>query len=1149
MTSNTPFPEFKTTGDEKHDLETYIEDLIDYCIMQNWYDTSKETDEAKWTKPDKAMACLRASLSPAARTVYKYSLGLSEADLKKPHSVVNALKEYYGASVGVSGERQKFLRLLQQENESIASWETRIRNQAAQCEYQDFADELMRDQFIAGLTSDALRVKLIGKGHRHKTTQGKVKLREVVEVAKTFEATTFANQLMKTARNAQQEQVNYTTKSPQLSQCFWCGGKHQQPRHQHCPAMGKKCGKCGITGHFARVCRGGTRRQARQQQSNFVSEDTKEEAFVTECDTTPQFARKYFANLHLIHGEKTKVVKAQIDSASTCNTIPSSLLRKLFPNAEIRRTRSKINTYGSETIRPEGQVTLCCERRGRIHTIDFLVVDVPDGKPALLSGRDAEALNYLKVYADETANAVDEEISHNPQPAPPLGKLTKDDVLRCYSNVFRPGRGSALGTPMHIELDPNVRPVHAQVRRVPVAKLDRVNEELERLTNEGIIKPVTQPTDWLSNILVKEKPNGKLRICIDPSQTINRAIRRPKYTIPTIEENLPRLTNAKVFTIVDVSEAFHTIELDEESSLLTTFQGPSGRYCYTRMPFGIASGPEEYQRRQHEFLDGLQGVINIADDICVFGCGNSKEEADLDHDKNLTSLLEKCSKQDLRLSAKKLQFKSSSVTFMGHKLTDKGVEPDPAKVDAITKMPTPTDKSGVQRFLGMCQYLSKFCHNLSETVLPLRDLTKENSTFLWSNNHENAFNSAKKLIASATALRYYDPALPVTLQVDASEDAIGGVLLQNDQPVCFTSHRLNNTEKNYAQIEKECLAIVSCMDKWHQYLYGKHDITVHTDHQPLETIFKKPLSKAPRRLQRMMLKLQRYQFSVRYKKGKELYVADTLSRAPVADDPSAPDAKQEYEVFRLEIAEMDIEPNRVTSETMQRIKQETSKDSVLASLCDVVASGWPAERKETPEHLRQYWSFRDEISVYDGVAYRSHQVIVPSSLREEMLHKIHKAHQGVDSSIRRARESLFWPGMQAAIKEKCFSCGLCAQYVSERPQEPMKSHTIPVRPWSKISADLFQLDGNNYLVMVDHYSDYIELDSLSGNNSANTVIRAMKRQFARHGIPDELITDNGPQFESYEYSRFGREYGFTIVKSSPYYSRGNGKAESAVKIA
>ena len=149
------------------------------------------------------------------------------------------LREYYGTSVGVSGEQQKFVCVLQQDNESIASWEMRIRTQVAQCEYQDFADEFMRDQFIASLTSDAFQVKLIGEGHRHKTTEAKVKLHEMVKLAKTFEASTFANQVMKTARNTQQEQVNYTTKSSQLSQCFWCGGKHEQPRQQHCPAIRK----------------------------------------------------------------------------------------------------------------------------------------------------------------------------------------------------------------------------------------------------------------------------------------------------------------------------------------------------------------------------------------------------------------------------------------------------------------------------------------------------------------------------------------------------------------------------------------------------------------------------------------------------------------------------------------------------------------------------------------------------------------------------------------------------------------------------------------------------------------------------------------------------------------------------------------------
>ena len=171
-------------------------------------------------------------------------------------------------------------------------------------------------------------------------------------------------------------------------------------------------------------------------------------------------------------------------------------------------------------------INLLCEKKGRLHTIDFLVVNVSGDKPPLLSGRDAQALKYLTIYADET-NAV-EETTRNSHSLPALGKLTSEDILNHYSNVFKPGRGKPLGSLMHIDLDPSVTPVHAPTRRVPVAKLDRVNEELKRLCEEGVIRPVTQPTDWLSNMLIKEKPNGKLRICIDPRQTINKAIKRPK---------------------------------------------------------------------------------------------------------------------------------------------------------------------------------------------------------------------------------------------------------------------------------------------------------------------------------------------------------------------------------------------------------------------------------------------------------------------------------------------------------------------------------------------------------------------------------------------------------------------------------------------
>ena len=245
--------------------------------MNNWYDSTKESDAEKWTKPDETMACLRPSLTKSARKVLKYSLGLSAADQLKSHCVIQAHKEYYGASIGVSGERQKFFRLIQQGGENIGDWKSKVRNQPAQYEHENFEDELVRHQFIAGLVSEQIRVKLIGKGHRHKDGERqKASLREVVEIAKAYEATTITNKLMKDARGSQNpsEQVNYsnsqrrqltirdlgrqdldTAQQTMARLCSWCGNYHKQPKQQFCPAVRKKCNKCGIMGHFAKVCR------------------------------------------------------------------------------------------------------------------------------------------------------------------------------------------------------------------------------------------------------------------------------------------------------------------------------------------------------------------------------------------------------------------------------------------------------------------------------------------------------------------------------------------------------------------------------------------------------------------------------------------------------------------------------------------------------------------------------------------------------------------------------------------------------------------------------------------------------------------------------------------------------------------------------
>ena len=215
----------------------------------------------------------------------------------------------------------------------------------------------------------------------------------------------------------------------------------------------------------------------------------------------------------------------------------------------------------------------------------------------------------------------------------------------------------------------------------------------------------------------------------------------------------------------------------------------------------------------------------------------------------------RCREVNLTLNPKKFQFKVKQVTWMGHLLSRTGITPHPDRVQAIVDMTPPQDVKGVQWFLGTCNYLSCFTPNLAEIVKPLPELTHGNAVWSWSSQHDKAFKTAKNLIANAATLKFFDVNKPCVLQVEASDTGLGGALLQDGQPVAFTSSTLSATEVNYAPIEKECLAIKVAYTKFYQYLHGKQDVVVHSDHQPLETIFKKPLSKAPRRLQRMMLQL------------------------------------------------------------------------------------------------------------------------------------------------------------------------------------------------------------------------------------------------------------------------------------------------------
>ena len=266
-------------------------------------------------------------------------------------------------------------------------------------------------------------------------------------------------------------------------------------------------------------------------------------------------------------------------------------------------------------------------------------------------------------------------------------------------------------------------------------------------------------------------------------------------------------------------------------------------------------------------MTGLNGCKAIADDILIFGCGANDEKVVRDHDEKLVALHQRCRDKSVKFNRGKLQLRLKEVTYMGHVLSADELQPDPEKVKAIREMPTPTDKQSIQRLLGMTNYLQKFAPKLSEVTTPLRKLIKNDKEFLWDAQVRGAaledpfYNSSLKIL--------FDPGATPTQQFDASMHGLGACLMQDGRPVAYASRSLTPTGVLYAQMEKELLAIVFGMEKFETYLYGRK-VLVESDQKPLEEIFKKSLFNAPKRLQRMLLRLQRYEFEVSYKKGTSL---------------------------------------------------------------------------------------------------------------------------------------------------------------------------------------------------------------------------------------------------------------------------------------
>ena len=329
------------------------------------------------------------------------------------------------------------------------------------------------------------------------------------------------------------------------------------------------------------------------------------------------------------------------------------------------------------------------------------------------------------------------------------------------------------------------------------------------------------------------------------------------------------------------------------------------------------------------------------------------------------------------------------------------------------------------------------------------------------------------------------------------------------------------------------LAIVHCCKKFHYYIFGRH-VTVESDHKPLQTIYAKPILAAPMRLQDMLLRLQPYDLDVKYKPGSDIPVGDTLSRA------NLPDVEPDFEPVMVNMVQFIA----VTPSRYRDFQVRTANE--LNELHSMILKGWPDTRRETPQSIRVYWSHRDELSVSDGIVYKGMNIVVPPSMRKDMLAQVHESHQGISKCKQRAREILFWPGMSTEIEKLIEDCSKCQTYQNKQHKETLRPTPLPDLPWVEVASDLFEFEGDHYLLTIDYYSRFIEVDRLK-DQSSRTTIEVLKSQFARHGIPEKLRSDNGPQYSSQEFSNFCSDYQMEHTTSSPHYPQSNGEAERAVQ--
>lgn len=987
-------------------------------------------------------------------------------------------------------------------------------------------------------------------------------LANIVEMCKVYEAAEENKEFLerKEVHTIIDKSVKGTNEVALLKapSCFNCGQPFNGRHRRYCPAIDVVCDGCGRRGHFRKYCR--TMKYENKSNNQLGNNKMSNSTVAAKSSGTTKYDAKQASNVHMLNwadagnfceasdnkhsdgsrsnyyyrinsnttsngearGKWTKryliqdwPVEFKLDTGADVNCIPLSIIARM--NIPLSNKRSfNVVDYSSNKIKIHGQVKLECEDdcKGTIHTADFVVVD--DTFEPLLGLESCIAFGLIdRLHSLQSLTSFPSE---------------REKFIESNSDVFE-GLGEIPGT-CTIVLNDNAVPALHYKKRIPMTLYERLKIELESMEAQGIISPVDYPTDWVNNMQIVEKPNGSLRICLDP-KPLNACIKREHFLIPKFEDLLSRMSGKRVFTVLDLRNGFWQMELDRRSSDLTTFMTPFGRYRWNRLPFGISSAPELFQKRMVQLFGDIPGVEVYFDDVAI--AAENFEE----HDKTLAIVLERARKNNIKFNSIKTQYRSDKVKFMGHFMSEGEIWPDQSYITAITEMPKPRSKSDVFRLLGLLKYLGKFIPNLSKRTAALRELSRNDVEWSWTEIHERELEDLKQSITTAPVLAIFDPNKLVVVQTDSSKDGLGSVLIQEGKAVAYASRTLSKSEQKWAQIEKELLAIVFACERFHYFLYGR-PFVVQSDHKPLESLVKRDIDDVTPRLQRMFLHLLKYPgMCIKFTPGKDMLLADCLSRAALPGDTN----------FSEDLSGMihAISRNVCLSPDNYKLYMETlNNDERYCRIVGYVEHGWPTYH-QLDDLSQRFYKHRHLLHFENGLLFKEHRLVIPTLLQATISKWLHAAHLGIEKTLARARAQFFWPGMSIDIAELIKGCSVCEKFTRNIQKEPLHQGSPPSYPFQRVGIDMYEYAGRDYVVIIDAYSGYVISRQLT-EKSARHVINVLDRVFCDYGYPTQIRSDNVP-FNSSVFDTYANECNIEIVFSSPRYPQSNGLAEKGVAIA